>query len=86
MPKQAQQRKNSLQNFAKKDPTTVGYTPWRKKNAQNEKLWNEAVSGYINGINASTVARWLQNEHNCPLSTDHIRHALKEAKKREESK
>ena len=36
MPKQAQQRKNSLQNFAKKDPTTVGYTPWRKKNAQNE--------------------------------------------------
>jgi hypothetical protein len=84
MPKQAQ-KKNSLQNFAKKDPTTVGYTPWSKKNAQNEKLWNEAVTGYMEGITASTIARWLQNEHKCPLSTDHIRHALKEAKKREES-
>ncbi len=84
MSKQAQ-KKNSLKNFAASDPTTVGYTPWRKKSAANQKLWDEAVKGYSEGINASTIARWLQNEHNCPLSTDHIRHALKEAVKVEKS-
>ena len=85
MAKQAQKKNNSLKNFAKSDPTSVGYTPWRKKSPQNEKLWNEAVTGYMDGITASTIARWLQNEHDCPLSTAHSRHALKEAKKREES-
>lgn len=78
-------KKNNLKEFAAKDPTTVGYTPWRLKSKDNEKLWNEAVDGFKAGINASTVARWLQNEHKCPLSTDHIRHALKEAAKSEKA-
>ena len=79
MAKQAQKKKNSLKSFAQSDPTTVGYTPWRKKSAQNQKIWDEAVAGYKDGFTASTIARWLQNEHECPLSMDHIRHALKQA-------
>ena len=84
MPKQVK-KKSSLKDFAANDPTTVGYTPWRAKSKENEKLWNEAVEGFRAGVTASTIARWLQNEHSCPLSTDHIRHALKEAVKVEKA-
>lgn len=53
--------------------------PW-KEQPENKQAWKEALEGYRNGIPASIIAEWLQNEHNCPLMTDSIRKGLRQSR------
>jgi hypothetical protein len=66
----------SLAEYAKKDRVKTGYTAWRELNDENKLAWGEAVKGFKSGIAASVVARWLQNEKQCPLTDATIRTQL----------
>jgi len=69
----------SLVEYAKSEKITTGYKAWRDKSPENKKSWEEALEGYRSGLSPSTVARWLQNEKDCPLTDNTIRNQLKDA-------
>jgi len=70
---------SALEEFAKDAKSQSNRVAWREKTSENEKLWEEAVTGIGKGYSVSTVARWLIKEKSCPLSIHTLRHQLKEA-------
>jgi hypothetical protein len=70
---------SALEEFAKEEKSQSNRVAWREKTSENEKLWEEAVTGISKGYSVSTVARWLIKEKSCPLSIHTLRHQLKEA-------
>jgi hypothetical protein len=70
---------SALEEFAKDEKSQSSRVAWREKTSENEKLWEEAVTGISKGYSVSTVARWLIKEKSCPLSIHTLRHQLKEA-------
>jgi hypothetical protein len=70
---------SALEEFAKEEKSQSNRVAWREKTSENEKLWEEAVTGIAKGYSVSTVARWLIKEKSCPLSIHTLRHQLKEA-------
>jgi hypothetical protein len=69
----------SLTDYAKNDSVSTGYTAWRDKSPENQKMWREAVDGYKNGIMPSVIIRWLRDEKGCPLTDNTLRNQLKDA-------
>ena len=59
---------SALEEFAKDEKSQSNRVAWREKTSENEKLWEEAVTGIGKGYSVSTVARWLREEKGCPLS------------------
>tara|TARA_B100001996_G_C18305294_1_gene456326 strand:+ start:37 stop:264 length:228 start_codon:yes stop_codon:yes gene_type:complete len=69
----------SLIDYAQSEEIKTGYTAWRDKSPENREAWNEAIEGYKSGLSPSTVARWLKDEKQCPLTDNTIRNQLKDA-------
>ena len=69
----------SLNEYAQTENIKTGYKAWRDKSPENQQAWKEAVEGFRSGLSPSTVARWLQDEKDCPLTDNTIRNQLKDA-------